>query len=306
MNGALTLNSQLNIVKHLKKMLVIFFQLLIWELISLVYFSVLYSREWWNYCIEDIVSYYMGAIRWTLPTGHFWFIIALLSIYIILPIIKIAYDNNIKVLEFMTLGIVLLYYLPNDINLIQVFLNNKICNYVWIDFSMIQRYVPFNEYGGMLVYFICGAILHQKICNDKINKKSYKKVGIILGIVGWIYIYILKGLTTGFAGENYTALGNGYCCIGTLLLSMGCYIFIATLEIRKTILIKLSRIVGDNTLGIFYIHCLILGMVSYYIYPFIPQRGILVNSIKAFLVLFISLFITLLIKKIPIIKGIVL
>lgn len=304
-NGALLLNKPLNIKKHYKKMFSMVMILIIWEIISLIYFSILYKTNYQSYSIQDLVSYIFGCIRWVLPTGHFWFIIALTSIYILFPLLKIVYDtkDGKRILLYVVAFIILLDFIPNDINYIQNYILRNINeNYILIEVSKLKDYLPFGTYSNVLVYFILGGILHNHFYIQNNRIKYNRLISILMILAGWIYIYIMKGITTGFLGDNFTSLGNGYSCIGTVLLSTGVFLFFINYAKQEN---RIISTISDNTLGIYYIHCLYLSIVSVYIYPLIDSRGVIINFLKAIIILTLSLVTTIIMKKIPFLKKIV-
>lgn len=309
-NGALLLNKNYSKSKHIKKTVNMLIVLFFWEIISLIYFAALYDRNFQNFSIKDIISYFFGCIRWELPTGHFWFVIALVSIYLLFLIIKPFYDmpGGKKTLLQIILLIVLLDFIPNDIDHIQNYMMQKNSEHIAIEFSMLDAYLPFGKYGYAFVYFAWGGLVHncfyvENRLKDSRYRKLVRRFAVFLIFVGWIYIYVMKGLATGFYGENFTNLPNGYACCGTLLLATGVYLSFLLNENGKEI--KAINIISDNTLGIYYIHCLFLAFISYRLYPLIEERGIIINFIKALIVLFLSLGTTILIKKIPLLKKLV-
>lgn len=215
------------------------------------------------------------------------------------------YRGGVKILLQMVMLIVLFEFIPNDIDLIQKYIMQKNPGYVAIDFSILNTYLPFGEYGYALVYFLLGGVLHfyiyEKSCMKDIVHKRIIAVSLIL--TGWIYDYVMKGITTGFHGDNFTNLPNGYACCGTLLMAVGVYLWFILDQDRKES--KVVSIISENTLGIYYTHCLFLAVISYRVYPLIKERGIVINFIKAIVVLFLSLCTTVLIKKIPFLKKVV-
>lgn len=156
-NGALLLNKNFSNLKHVKRMIKMLIGLLFWEIVSLVYFVILYGRNFKEFYVSDIISYLFGCIRWVLPTGHFWFVISLISIYILFPMIKSLYDmpdGKKRLLQIIIL-IVLLEFIPNDIDRIQNYILQK-SEYPAIEFSMLDAYLPFGKYGFAFVYFVWG------------------------------------------------------------------------------------------------------------------------------------------------------
>ena len=125
-------------------------------------------------------------------------------------------------------------------------------------------------------------------------------------IAGGTWIYFLKGITTGFDGREYTNLYYGYFSIGTLVMS-GCMFLLVydiASRIKKIEIKRIVRVVSENTLGIYYIHCLLLGAVSYYIYPYIQIGCVLTNILKAIIVVVMCLGISFVLKHIPIVRRI--
>ena len=279
--------------------------LIAWEAISVVYFSLLYKTDYCQYTFQDIISYFLGAIRWVLPTGHFWFIIALISVYIIFPILKMAYDTEEgkKILLCIVGFIILLRFIPNEANYIQQYVvQNVNSDYVFIEFSKLYEYLPFGNYSFALVYFIMGGILHDRFYVKRNQHKTNKIISVLMMLIGWVYVYIMKGITTGFGGGEFTNLGNGYACIGTLLLSIGLFTLFVDYQGDEN---RLVTLISDNSLGIYYVHCLYLEAISLYIYPLISSRGVIVNLLKAVIVLALSTLTSLILKKIPLLKKIV-
>ena len=67
-------------------------------------------------------------------------------------------------------------------------------------------------------------------------------------------------------------------------------------ENKNRIIDKLINVIGRNSLGIYLIHIIIIRTIDQYI---IMPQNILFRIIKVIVVLFTSLGITLVIKKIP-------
>ena len=73
-------------------------------------------------------------------------------------------------------------------------------------------------------------------------------------------------------------------------------------NIDEEYLNKILSYIGKNTMGIFYLHILVIQLLMKID---IVQRGTLVNTLKTIIVVFISAIITTLLKKIPVIKKLV-
>lgn len=194
-NGALLLNKKdFDIKQHLKKMLHIFIVLFVWELISLIFFSVLYNKKMFTYKTADLISYFLGDIRWVLPTGHFWYIRALLSIYLLFPILKKCFDEAPRLLVIICISILLGRFIPCELSHIQDYLLRKDSNYIYISLNKITEYLPFGSYSEHLVYFILGGFLHKFfylkhttiLHNNFLNRIMYV---LFICIGGGVYLF---------------------------------------------------------------------------------------------------------------------
>lgn len=160
-NGALLFNSQFDLKKHIKKTISLIIVLLILGIISLLVFFRIYKFNYSIINITDLCSYLLGNYKFSIPTGHFWFIIALVSLYIIFPLLKICYDSTYSkpIMSFIIISILILHFIPSDLVTLQFYLSHslKIPN---VDIAILSDYSPFGKYGYVIVYFLLGGILH--------------------------------------------------------------------------------------------------------------------------------------------------
>ena len=97
-------------------------------------------------------------------------------------------------------------------------------------------------------------------------------------------------------------LTNGYKWISTMLLSVGIFILFQGICINVKIINKLLSEIGTNTIGIFYLHVLILSLIKK---EAIIYRGTLINIVKTLMVIIICYTIAKAVKKIPILRKLV-
>jgi surface polysaccharide O-acyltransferase-like enzyme len=102
-------------------------------------------------------------------------------------------------------------------------------------------------------------------------------------------------------GEMFDVVFTGYATVFTLVnvWAIGCL----TANYRSVGIIgKIIRVIGDNTLGIYFLHVFI-GTLLIQVYKTIEiSTNIIINILFALVVLLFSLLVTILLKKIPIIK----
>ena len=297
-NGALLFNKEFDLKKHLKKMLSLAIGLVCWEVISIFYFANLYHLDLNTIKINDAISYMLGGIRWTMPTGHFWFIITLLAIYSIFPILKMVFDNEKYGRKFLLffVGYSLVFnFLVNDLNTLQLLFSKLIGNFTPVEWSLLNKYsiLSNDRIYYSLTLFIIGGLLHKYLYVDKKVIKNQKLVGVFFILLGWCLLYISKGIHTGFTGSDFTNLPGAYGRICAVILGIGWFLSFVNVRDFK---LKIIEVISKNTLGIFYLHCLFLGAISYYLYPYI-YPCCLSNVIKSIIVLFLSLLICVLAEQ---------
>ena len=306
-NGALLLNKDFNFRKHIKRILKMAGVLLLWELIHIIFFMNLYNFDYSTLTIGDSISYFLGKYSWNMPTGHFWFIRTCIALYIIFPIIKLVFDNkkySSKILIWFITSIIIFNFLPNDFNTLQNFSANLLnLNFAKIDFSMLNRYSPINSdctYHA-IVFFILGGLLHREFYleNKTIKNGVYLEIGLIL--LGWLLLYLIKGIESDFTGYKFIEF-QPYGRIAAIALGTGFFLLLKRTNKFKN---KIVENISKNTLGIFYLHCLFLAALSKFYYPniSIEYYGVFLNTIKALIILFLCLGLTLFCKKMPYIKN---
>ena len=107
-NGAILLNKNLDIKKHLKKTVKITILTGIWGILTLLILMPI-KGEYMSISeiVKSLITMKMGWIN------HLWFLPALVCIYIIFPIIKSAYDSNKSEIIFYFLFIVFILTFGN-------------------------------------------------------------------------------------------------------------------------------------------------------------------------------------------------
>ena len=301
-NGALLFNKELKINKHYKKLLMIYIVNIVWRIIYLIISTEILHSDIDFEAKSQIFKYIFcfGDIK-GVNTGHLYFITALISCYLIFPVLYQSYKTKEgkKCLFIFCVILFVLIYGINAINFITSILleNNK------LDLSGLKSIIPFNEYSQYLLFFIIGGFLD--CYKEKIQGCKYIKIItgilIIISLVGLAMIRYNKTKTFQWNGELLT---NGYGRMCTFIMSISVFVFFQGINIENRIVKKVVDIIGYNTLSIFYMHIPILSILSQYVFKYITFRGVWVNILKTIIVIAIIELITIVLKRIPIIKKI--
>lgn len=174
----------------------------------------------------------------------------------------------------------------------------------YINFSIYDAayLTPYLNYPYMIFYFVLGAFLLEY--RQMIHIKIKKNMPIILFVIGFMLLFIAKYKETGSFRWNNIYISNGYNRISTLIMSVGLYL---CFDFYCDIKLGLGKLIGQSTMGIYYMHYIILAVFDKYLYPGIgiEYYSTIANSLKTIIITFICIVLTIIIKKIPFIKKMV-
>lgn len=301
-NGALLFNKELKLKKHIKKTIMIYIANIIWRLIYIIVYNKILKENVdlqnksmvfkYLFCFGNLKGVYIG---------HFYFIEALLSCYLIFPVLYQSYQTKEGKKCLITFGIIifLLVYGINAIN----FVTKLIIQSDKLNISGLKVILPFNGYAQYMLFFIIGGFLHTY--REKIqNIKHIKIISTSIVLISLIGLAMIRYTDTKTFQWNWVLLSNGYGRMCTLVMSIALFILLQNTEIKNKIFKKCIDAVGYNTLSIFYIHMPILAILNKYVYEHITVRGVTVNILKTVFVIAIIQCVSILLKKIPIVNKI--
>lgn len=307
LNGALVLNRELNIRKHLKKCGKIFIQCLIWKCIAIIICTIFNNIKLLKYSPYTLFnSIFFTDMLEGINLTEFWFIYVLLCIYFLLPFIKKTFDLSFENNEYklyLTFILSLLFvssFLKNDVN----FVKNVIPVIKNINITSFDCLTPFRWLvGPMLLYFLLGGIMGRR---DISHKKHNCTISVIMIFIGLCLLLVEWYIQSSNLGLNFDIVFDGNSTMATLLISVGVFDIIQKLYSRieyNNIFITFFNKVGSNTLGIYYIHW-IIGNTFIYKYLMFKYNAFYFNILKALVLIIICTIISEAIKKIPILKNI--
>lgn len=252
--------------------------------------------------IKEMILYILNLdIDWSM--NLFWYLGALICIYILFPLLKIAFDSNKKVFVFFTVACAILTFGFVLVNEILCFVGVVSHHSISINFPAITMFNPFRgSYGYSFVYFCAGGLMYfykDKILSiPKLKRNLFSVIGIFLSC---ICLFLVGILYSKSQGKLWDVVWNGYDTIFTFMNTI--FIFILCLNYKKDN--KFIRTISCNTLGIYFIHNLFFQLTKPYIYTIDLFRNIPMNLLYSFSILCISLAVILIIRKIPLLKKLV-
>lgn len=294
-NGYLLFKKEFNLKKHIYKIIRLILLTIIWALFLMTIYMIIKNNP---INIKTIIESILSLdITWSM--NIFWFMGALICIYILFPALKSMFDTNKKAYIFFVITCSIFTFGYTIVNHL-IILSNY--NYNNIDVSFITMFNPFRGiYGYSFVYFCVGGLLYNY--ENKILSIKNRNIVCIIGLLICCTLLFLLGVyyTKYVDRKIYDVVWNGYDTIFTFFNCIFIYILCLNFTKNCSFITNISK----NTLGIFFIHGLIIKLTQPWIKLYVFLCNFSVNIIYAISIVVICLLICFFIKKIPILKKII-
>lgn len=299
-NGYLLLNKSFDLKRHIKKIFRLLVIVFVWSFLLMILYLLIAGE---NLTLHAIVVPILNMdVQWGM--NLFWYIGALICIYILFPLLKLAFDKDKKLFYFFIIVCTLLTFGYNLINEIVLLLSPFTNAFEkGIELPVVTMFNPFRgSYGYVFVYFCIGGIIGEN--KEKVLSLSKKKRNIIsiFGIlVSCVCLFVIGILHSRYIkNEVWDIVWNGYDSIFTLFNVI--FIYALCLNFNKEN--RFISCISKNTMGIYIIHGLLLRLIDG-----IFENGMLCNLpfnlIFSLAILSICLLISMCMKKTPVLKNLV-
>ena len=308
MSGALFLNPEkkFSFKKHLKKnVLRLIIAYIFWSIVYAaavaIFNSDFGSQEWW----KNFLSIACGAHYY-----HLWYLIALVLLYLMVPVLRAITANRALMNYFLILGIVICFALPTIgeyCGLILKRIGNSQMPIVGVlrGIEDITGYMAGKLRLDFMVYFVLGYFLHSEDLSRKLRIVLY-----VFGVVALINIISISMLRFSLLG--YDRSGAAEENINVAVLTFSAAVFVAAKygfqKVRK--LPKWVMNMAKYSFGVYLCHALFVDFVLYKgnVNPFpvghkkIELLLFVVTTVAIYLV---SYVVTWAMSKIPLLRRVV-
>lgn len=332
-NGALLFAKPLHVEKHLKKTVSVYLVLVIWKLVYLLAVPRFAGVEPAEISVGEVVEYlFLFGELPGIINGHLWFIEALLAVYLVFPLFRIAFaweigetkkreakeEDGVKrnpagICPHRLTWFLAFAALFGTNGLYSLEVAGSMLRRAGIpfpfSFDAVAAFWPFGKYGNMLGFFLLGALLAGR-------KKPYggtvllqRLAGLTMLVSSLFALWGVKWFLSGQAAWDGILLQEGYRHVPVVFMAVGLFLLLKNTRIRVRWLSLTVRALASRTLGIFYLHWLFGWML---VTPFagwlascgIPF-GVGTNILKNLILMLPAFFATLLLEKIPVVKRLV-
>lgn len=287
--------------------------LVCWRLLYLVVYRLagkITGISFWT-CVEYLffLQDYEGV-----DTGVMWYMIAYLGLMIVYPITYFLFTGGTRgrqIAFFVMILSGLTGILFPSVNWLvgQITHGRELFLQVW------NSILTFGNNNNLLFYFLLGAFLleYQQHADRRERGQNYKwrlpLSGLCL-VIGLMGLVIIKYRETGLLIWGDTYLSFGYVRLSTALVTIGLYGICESLfSDRENLASKIiGEYIGQNTLGIYYLHYILLAVFSWTSgWMWLQSHYFLgMNLIKAVVVVCICYVVVGLVSRAPLIRKIVL
>ena len=257
---------------------------------AFVFWSAVYAL---TYC------FLRGKGKWTffneLIRGHYhmWYLFALISLYLIVPLLQKMTASKKATEYFLLLFLVLSFFVGRALNFVLLF---ELPHQDVIQ-SLQSAYAQINPYRTLtpLFYFVLGHYLFAYPPAPRTRRLFYAA-----GITGFALTVLLTRWHSGVLQTTSTVF-SANASLGVLAMTSALFVFFQSLHFNlsaksKALLLNLSKC----TFGIYLIHPLVLERI----HVTYPLLSVCILGI-ALLVFFISLAVSAVIRRIPILKKVI-
>lgn len=293
-NGFLVFQKKCNLKKHILKIFKIIVITGIWGTFSLILLMILRNDKFYVISfLNDLISLKQGYIN------YLWFMEALIFLYLLYPLLEWIYRKYFRIFQIILMGaIIYTILIPTICSISKTIAGNMDDFYI----IKILSSFPGIYFLFSISYFMMGGMIYKFSLNIKIRKKK----GILLGILFFLMIVIqtllgvLESKNTGTVFDN---VWNGYdsifIYIGTIIIFV---IYFCYDKQKKACFVEK---IGINSLGIYFIHPILIAIIMKIPEIKLVYSNVIINFISSIFITIISFYITIFLKKIPLLKKLV-
>lgn len=301
-NGYLLLGRPMDLKKHTIKT---------GKLMAVTCFWILFLLAVLQYYFQEPVDWQeLKGNVWELRAGwnnQLWYMGALMSVYLVFPLVKAAFDSNRACFYWFTAVMAWLAFGSKLFDLSVTVFDLVVKEEFWMhqnNLPVFQMFDPFSYMPGMgLAYFCLGGTawaMEERLLRIPARWRNLgATLGLLiccglLGVLGWrLSLYMKNGL--------WDVVWNGYDTVFTVGNVLCLYVL--SLNLKREI--PLLRRISANTLGIYLVHDLIHKLLCPAVVRIEGMRTLPGTLVYASVLLAVTLGVCMVLRKIPVVKHLV-
>lgn len=299
-NGYLLFGKEFSLRMHMQKLIKLTVQTMFWAVITLVLLQVIRHEHF------SLIEFAKAIWHWKLDwINHLRYMGALICIYLFFPLLKNVFDTNFKLFCYFTVVCSVLTFGNTIINSAVTVFSGVFSKQPMV-LEGVNFFNIFNPLRGIhsftFVYFCLGGIAYH--FRNKINGLISKRTNVV-SVTG-IFVACLGLFGVGLcyshgAGTMWDVIWGGYDSVFTLFNVI--FIYLLSLNWKKDL--PVIRLISENTLGIYYIHWILLRCTRLYIAKYDIFMNFPCNLVYVVVILAGCLAICWLLQKSVILRNLI-
>lgn len=308
-NGAILFSRPFNMRKHVRRTITAVVLLFLWRAIHLIVLRSLGAPE---LTPVQFASALIGGEAEGYVLGHFWFLYALVRLYVLFPLLKLAWDKYRRALYPLLAALFILYSCVDGIRTGLLMVSGDLYDGLAGIFNGFFAFTPLFAEGYLVLYFVGGALVFEYFKSLQTTEgvtatpPARKPTAFALSIVfvSSLLTVLVKQLQyvhgLGAFGVSY-----GYWLPSTVALTFAFLLIflVAGKAIARPRLVRVFTVLGSGTFAVYMMHIPALQLFAQ-LEPLLVTQAtgnalFVTQTAWAFLIFAALLLVGLLLKRIP-------
>ena len=261
--GAIQLNrtGSINYRRHLMSIGRLYALVICWKVLYAAFMHFFYAVPI-DGSLSNLVNYiFLFQEIPGVSTGHFWYFQALIALYFILPLLRLCREK--KLLLYLMLLLFVFSCVTFDLDLCFRLLQKLSGKHI-PDMMLLTTLSPFHPtYAVYILYLLLGKCIYAER-GKCVRYRRFAPVALVLGLAG---LLLIKYLQSGLWSWQGVHIVSGYYYASTMLIAAGLMLFFVGRTAVSAPEQWIGRVIGQHTLGIFFLHLLLYTVLDHTLYP---------------------------------------
>lgn len=307
-NGAILFSRPFDMRKHVRRTIAAIVLLFLWRAIHLIVLRSLGAPE---LAPVQFASALIGGEAEGYVLGHFWFLYALVRLYVLFPLLKLAWDKYRRALYPLLAALFILYSCVDGIRTGLLMVSGDLYDGLAGIFNSFFAFTPLFSEGYLVLYFVGGALVFEffkSLQNPEGTTATLSRkpvaLALALAVVSSLLTVLVKQLqyvhSLGTFGVSY-----GYWLPSTVALTFAFLLLflVAGQAIARPCLVRLFTVLGSGTFAVYMMHIPALQLFAQLEPGLVAQatgNALFVTQTGWAFLIFVALLLAgLLLKRIP-------
>lgn len=253
-NGALLLPRTLDYRKHYRKLATIVVVVAVWKTIAAVFFMMFDGSH--TVGIKDFLKFQLGGNFGEYPTGYFWFMNALIAVYLVYPLVKLMIDDHGIALWSCMAVLFGLTVCKDTVAVVLDVIGTVSHHELTSLLGSLGEYDIFGNYGYVMLYFMIGGLIGRQVAairDGSASKAPSIATCWIVVVIGFACTVAVQRFQHMVAGVNLT-VNYGYWLLPTVAMTCAILLICVRVTVDSGLLRGAITAVGGNTFGIYMLH----------------------------------------------------